>query len=1495
MGLFLGLYVLIAMLNSTVVQSYIGAVVGNYFSREWGGKVRIGALHANPFSHVILDKIELITPTHDTIFVGDRITCRFKRFPFHGSGLSFRTVELWNGRYHLHTFRTPDGHSGINLAFIIDYFKQRATPSDGEPAPPFTVEVGELRMHNIDYIQDLPEPEGRPPHLHGVDIPHMRYWDINGVIRNIRVVNDHVVCRIVSLSTTEECGLHIVDLSMDADVGPQGIHATNLDLQTDDSRVFLDAHLVYDGWEEMGDYCNTVEHDVVLKEGTEVSMRDAAWWAPVLWGAVVTAQPQGHVFGTIANLTAENFMVHFGDNSDLLFDGHIKGLPLIESTTLHAVLHRLHTSYADLSGVLLLDSMPLPLPAAVRHMGEIALSAEANGGMHDIEAWANMNSQVGDLEAHARMVHDTLRGDYAYWGDIDSRMLGIRSLLPNEWVWRTGMHLSFQGTGFDPEKMDVSLEGRLYNTLLKGETLERTAISAELAQGVFSAEAELRDTLVGLDLSLSANLNTHAYKADVALTDAQLTTLHLLQGDSAVTLTTRLCADLQGKELEELAGTLTLDNTHLVVGSRQLDMRHVALRAETDPADAGVRAQMPSGKSLPLALRKRLTVDCDWFNASAEGQFAYTHLPVMAQDFCSRFLPAYYNPFPTDSATLDAAYRQLADDKMDLELLWTDHDGSFADWMPSLMIAGGSRLHGNYNYGESLKLVLQSDSLRMGSFILQDVGLSTGTVGDSYRLRLLASSARTGGMALMQSPAVTAAMGRNISTLALTWGQDSPQPLQNSGDLEFILTSSASGNRIMVARPNFYVLGQQWSVVCPDGIWMNREHIKVDNLKVYGMEQSVRIDANIPGGATDATVPVEDYVKGSFEDFDVGQLGSLLLANNSLKIDGLLDGYLRVQGLSHTPQIDANLKVERFAVNKQALGDLTIATRQEADDPRMMVDIVADAGDYQPLALHGFLNPTGKRMELALDLTADRIPASAAKPLLQSVASELEGSVGGYASLRGTPDALELNGALGLTQGRIKLEPTGVTYLMDDTVRIEKNILNLNNFTLRDLENNVAYANGSMTLLPQPHIALRLHTSRLMVLNKAADDETFYGKLMAAADADVNGPVDALQVTVEATALNGSDLHVPISNRKQVSENEYIVFVSHNPAVRRNRTAQRRVSSNRMNLQANVSVTPGVSVHLPMDFDQLTANVTAVGRGDIQVVMRDGKEPNILGDYEFTSGNFSLSLLQLINKNFTIEEGSTLNFPGNINDARFNINAVYGQRVNLGTLVGSSSSASASDTYVQVQNIITLAGTLQDPAIRFDIQLPNAEQSVADQVFTYIDKNNERDILNQSISLLLLGRFTPAGTTESDANVLGDGGSINILTSSASSLVSNLVKVVDVNFKYYAGNGNSPGQFDVGISKQWDKFYFESTFGYGNTTREMENTTANVLVGDVEAGYRFNPYFNIYGFHRSNTSFYTRTELPYKQGVGIKLTKDIDNLGDLFPWLRRRKENNRIE
>ena len=658
----------------------------------------------------------------------------------------------------------------------------------------------------------------------------------------------------------------------------------------------------------------------------------------------------------------------------------------------------------------------------------------------------------------------------------------------------------------------------------------------------------------------------------------------------------------------------------------------------------------------------------------------------------------------------------------------------------------------------------------------------------------------------------------------------------------------------------------------------------MEELKVYGLGQSMAIDAHVAGKEA-------DYVRARFDDFSLGQLCATLIPNNTLAVDGSIDGSLYVRGFGERPYVNANLVVDDCVINGQAAGRLDIVSNYKTDEGRLYLDLqsnLADGGYHrQPLVLHGSASLLEEGGDLDFDLGLDHIGLQAVKPLLTELADDIDGQISGQLELKGSLNEPRINGKLDIADGLIGLVPTGVTYLFNDTLAIQNSVLRLNNFTLEDLQGNEARVNGTIAYIANDlNLDLSLHTDGITLLDKESAIDQYYGQLFGSVHGTVSGPVSDLFITANATALEGSEIYVPISNKKEINENEFIVFVNPtrpSPTQSARPSTAGRAKTSGLDLQLNVSITPGMKLHLPMDFQQLSANVIAEGHGDLKVSMQGNQEPTVLGDYQFTSGNFSLSLMQLIGKTFAIEQGSTLNFPGNINDARFNINAVYNLRANLATLLGTQ----ISDNYVTVQDVIMLSGTLGDPVIKFDIRLPNSEQSVVDQVFSYIDKKNELELLNQSISLLLLGQFASTNASSGAEGNEGING-IGLLTSSVSTIVSSLVKFVDVDFNYQAATANTASQWDVGISKRWNKLYFESTFGYGSNS-DLDANMANSLVGDVEMGYRFTPFFNFYGFQRSNTSYFTRNELPYKQGVGIKLSKDFDSLYDLFPWLKPKK------
>ena len=319
-----------------------------------------------------------------------------------------------------------------------------------------------------------------------------------------------------------------------------------------------------------------------------------------------------------------------------------------------------------------------------------------------------------------------------------------------------------------------------------------------------------------------------------------------------------------------------------------------------------------------------------------------------------------------------------------------------------------------------------------------------------------------------------------------------------------------------------------------------------------------------------------------------------------------------------------------------------------------------------------------------------------------------------------------------------------------------------------------------------------------------------------------------------------------------------------------------------------------MKLSLPMDFSDVKVNVGATGRGDLHMDLDEKLQPQVVGSYEISDGStMKLSMMSLLEKNFTLESGSNLAFQGSIPDARFDLRAVYSQRVNLSTLTGSLSAVDNTQKYIQVENVIAVAGTLREPTIGFDLRLPGADASVEDEVFAYVDRNSERDMINQTMSLLLMGQFYNVSGNSTNGSTVNNGLSsgYSMMAASVGSIVSDMVQFVDVDFNYKAATEMTNEQVDVNISKDWGRWYLESTLGYGGESRELEASTTGGTVIDALIGYRINPLVHIYAYNRTNTNDYTRMDLPYKQGIGLKLTKDFDRWDELLGIRKKKKKH----
>ncbi len=1457
------LYVAVALLNYSVVQSLAGHLVGKVLSEEWGGKVQVGSMNVNLFNSVRLRDVQLITPAGDTVADMRRLVVRYDEMPLQADGLHLKSVFIGPTYFHLH-----DKDDKLTLLQFVHFLSDKFASDEEEEEDdtprehPFMVHIETVMARNIHYKQTLKVPDGSHSPT-GIDVPDMEFFDINFKFRNVRVEpSPRVTLRMERFSAREASGLRVNRLSMNTYVGFDGICATGMELETDHSRIYADVLMSYDRFPSFKHFFDSVRFDVTFHKGTRCCMKDASYWTHALWGMDEPIALEGVVYGPLGDMTVEQMQVVLGEHTSLRFDGYMRGLPEIDHTRFGINLHQLTTHYDDLAAIRWSETVQVPFPAFLGSLGHIAATAQFDGTIRDFAAQLDATTEAGPLAVQGTLQYDTLARDYRYRATAQSAALQVSALAANEWVSSSGVELAVSGRGFDPSAMTATVEGTLRNTMVRGVAIADTKLSLEADEGRWQGVASVSDGAADIDLSLSADLragrDSLGLQAEVRHLD--LAALHLWsrESDSTAVLATRLQAALHGRELEPLSGTVALDSSSLVLNADTLTLCRAVLEVEAD--DDG----------------KDIVLQSDLADLSMSGHFAYGALPALMQRFVTSYVPAFY----TRHLTVDSlALTPTADFHFDM--MWLDTLGQLSRFVPSLRVADSTTLFIDYNYNEQMKMLLRSDSIGVGGLTFASVWMNTSGSGDSYAINFDVQSLTGAAGIIMSDISCSTRVAPSRSTAHLWWGKDTTG-MFNRGDLALRLASSTDGNNLTIRQGTLELNRERWTVSTAQPIFFDDSSFVAQQLTLRSKGQKVSASASLQHDSNDA-------LQVLFDNFGLQQLNPFLGAMG-FTVAGSLNGTMNLRDLYTTPYFSTDLVVNHTEVSGQALGTAGITSEWLPDSRQVRVELTtelpAEQGGTHPVLARGAVDLSqAQQTGLDFDVWLDGFRLQTLQPLVRGALSELQGGLRGHFKVQGTTQQPELTGVGYIDDGAVRVAFTNVRYSFTDSIAFSNDTIRFDHFALRDPNNHVAYVDGVIAhdKLKDFRLHLALDGDNLLVLDNTARQSDYYGTILAAVQGSVRGAVDDLQVRVAARTLRGSSLEIPVSQQRSVQDVDYIQFVLPAGAVRRKETAE-KTSQNMVRVEASLQITPDVLLHLPVEIPAVTADIKAKGSGELAVNLTSGSPLSVIGDYEISSGDMGLTFIGLASRNFTIEEGSTINFPGTLSAATFNLHAIYSQRVELGSLVGST--ADNAQTMVPVDNVINLVGSLAAPSVSFGLRLPNADQSLQDEVFSYIDTSNAQAIMNQTMSLLITNQFYSAGGGNAPT-----GGGTSLVVNTLGNVLSDMVEFADININYREATAESAGQVEMGVSHEWDKIYFEGTFGYGGELRSVEDMNGvNNLTGDILIGYKFNPMLHGYVFNRSNTNDYTRSDLPYKQGVGMKFVRDYDQWRYLF-----RSEQKKLE
>jgi hypothetical protein len=293
--------------------------------------------------------------------------------------------------------------------------------------------------------------------------------------------------------------------------------------------------------------------------------------------------------------------------------------------------------------------------------------------------------------------------------------------------------------------------------------------------------------------------------------------------------------------------------------------------------------------------------------------------------------------------------------------------------------------------------------------------------------------------------------------------------------------------------------------------------------------------------------------------------------------------------------------------------------------------------------------------------------------------------------------------------------------------------------------------------------------------------------------------------------------------------------------------------------------------------------IWATGRGNLRLTY-NSKEADfrMYGGYELSKGGYLFTIQSIIPRTFDIMEGSQLQWNGSPYDAFLNIRARYPLNVSLNEILEDPN---IRNTLTRVHCLLNLTGTISNPVIKFDLELPNADEEMRRQVRSII---NTEEAMNRNIaSLLALGHFYTADKAN-NANTTNTSELSSVGFSTLSSLVSSWISKINSNFSVglnyrpISDGGTTTSEFDFTFTGGFlnERLLFNGSFGYREDVTNSPNVSNSIIDFDLE--YKLFPSgkLRLKGYNHSNNSYFKQA--PNTQGVGIIYREDFDSFSGLM-------------
>ncbi len=1460
------------LLQTPAVQTFMGRKVIEALDGVINGRIEFSKIHIKPFTAVVLKDVALIDKEPATDWAGEKVdtvanaksivvTLSLKGLRNDGT-INVKRLSVIDGSFSL-----AKDERGSNIS---RFFRKPEEKKEKKPMA-LKVKAGRINIKNfrfrlLNLVNDSPLRE------YGID------WKNLDVTAHILQAHDlsfrggKIEGTIENLKVSERSGYEILAMSGKATVEKGGTFIRNLHILDKWSDISMTEYAME--YASVASFSNYLDEVVMTGKifNSRVDFKTISYFAPSLlrMKSVVNLK-RADVKGPVKDLSIKNF--DFSEaNSDVsgVIDGRLSGLPSASGMLMNFRLDDLGFTTKGLGTFIRGFAPGAAVDLSKFAVGtRFSFNGSVNGTLNKLKVNGNLISPLGSITADADIMDILTKGKaIELGGKISTRDLhvgklaGVRQIGEATLKGAMGMTIGKGQTNLHIDSLSVyklSVLGYDYSNIVAAGTYSDNAFDGRIV----CSDPNLNFLFQGL-FTLSDKTRNGLYKFYASIGYADL---HALRLDK--------------RENSKISGRINANYMNISRGDLIGDLDILGLTLENDNGwheigDICVKSHSNNNVN-------RVNITSSFANGGYVGTKPFTSLIKDVQGLTvQRELPSLYKG--------NAA--EWNGDEYDLSLDIADARDILSFLKPGLYVAQGTKVHLNVAGDGNVTASVKSPRIALDRNFLKDFDLNIDNRDSSLNASAACSAISMSGLSLLCDNLMFYAKGDSFGA-GFTY--DNGTELANKGELYLTgkLGRSPDGELTVNAKtlPSYiWYEDAAWNV-SESAIDVIGKDIKVDNLTAVCDDQSVQVN----GGYSSTRM---DTLSVNLVKFDLGILNKFL--GERFGISGLATGHAIV---SSPWKSNAGLMMRLTSDSTQVAGHRmgTLRLASSLDDNKMRVIARNELDGAATLNVTGDYFLDKHRIDATADFNGMDVGYIA--PALESVFSEMSGAMSGRVNIHGPLDSLTLSSeGTRFDDVLLKVGFTNVPYYVTGPFSVTNQGLHFDGLSIKDRFDGTGTITGGLMFnyLKDFRLDTRIKFQRIEAIDMTESaNQAFYGHLFASGDVLVKGPFDAVQLDVNVRTDKSGRIHIPIDNASNDGKNDLLTFkqafkeiyVDPYETMMSDMDKSRGKGSD-FGIRLRVNATQGTEAYI--EIDRAAGNVlNGQGQGIIDIEARPGRDLfTINGDYTLQSGNFHFNAMDIAKRDFTISEGSSVRFNGDIMDSDLNIKGIYSTKASVATLIADTTSVAAR----RIVNCgIGVSGKLREPKLSFSIDVPDLDPTTKSRVESAL--NTDDKIQRQFLSLLISGSFMP----DEQSGVVNNS---NMLYSNVAEIMAgqlnNILQKLDIPLDLglnYQSSESGTNIFDVAVSTQLFNNRVIVNGNVGNREYSNSSSSDGDVVGnlDIEIKLDKSGQLRLNLFSHSADDYTNYLDNTQRNGIGIAYQKEFNTFKEFFRnmFMGRKKREQR--